>query len=107
MKRPKRRHNTSFSYTGAGNKASVFNRKPRAVFSESKNKLNNKSLSKYKLEFNNKSLSKIERKYIKDKIRSENRKKNITVIIFSFLLLIPIILVLQAIIEGALSNLKF
>jgi len=107
MKRAKRRHNTSFSYTGAGNKASVFNRKPRKVFSETKNKLNNKNINNFKLELNNNQLSEANRKEIKNKIRSENKKKNKIVIITSVLFLIPILWIIKNILNGALSNIKF
>lgn len=102
MTRNKRRHNTGFSYTGAGNKASVFNRKPRKVFSETKDKLNSKSLNDYKLDFNNKKLSDTDKKAIKDKIRAETKKKNIIILITSIVLLIPILLVIKAIFEGVL-----
>jgi len=107
MERTKRRHNTGFSYTGSGNKASVFNRKPRAVFSEIKNKLNTKSLKDHKLEFNNNKLSESDRKIIKDKIRTKNKRKNIIIILISIIILIPILWILKEALEGALSSIKF
>ncbi|WP_290700048.1 hypothetical protein [Lacinutrix sp.] len=57
MTRNKRRHKTGFGYIGAGNDASVFNRKPKQVFSKLKNELNSKSDSEFKLKFTDVALS--------------------------------------------------
>lgn len=104
MSRTKRRHKTGFSYIGAGNSTSIFNRKPKKVFSKLKNELNSKSVSEYKLQFNNKLLSEEEREKIKNDIRSKNRQKNILTLILSILLLIPIIYGCIVIIENVLAK---
>lgn len=103
MSRPKRRHKTGFSYIGAGNNKSVFNRKPNQVFSNVKAQLNNSSLKAHLLEFTNQQLTAIERAQIKNTIRYKNRRKNILTLLLSILILIPITLAIIALIEGVLS----
>ena len=90
--RNKRRHNTSFGYIGSGNKASVFNRKPREVFSEIKNKLNSESQKKHHLEFLNTNLSDLERRAIKNKIKDEARNKSVLVYLVTAIMFIIIML---------------
>ena len=104
MSRPKRRHKTGFSYIGAGNNKSVFNRKPNKVFSKAKDQLNSSSLKDYKLEFTNCKLTEAEREHIKNNIRSKSRRKNRLTLLLSILIVIPIIVVIIALIEGVLSK---
>ena len=75
MSRPKRRHKTGFSYIGAGNNKSVFNRKPNKVFSKIKEQLTSSSLKDYKLQFTNGKLTKAEKEKIKNNIRSKSTQK--------------------------------
>ncbi|WP_299247170.1 hypothetical protein [uncultured Lacinutrix sp.] len=104
MNRPKRRHKTGFSYIGAGNNKSVFNKKPTKAFSKAKEKLNSSSLKGYKLEFTNCKLTEAEREHIKNDIRSKSVRKNKLTLLLSILIMIPIILVIIALIEGVLSK---
>jgi hypothetical protein len=106
LTRPKRRHKTGFSYIGAGNSISVFNRKANKVFSKAKEQLNTSSLKEHKLEFNNKKLTVAEREKIKNTIRAQNKRKNILTLIISILILIPIIYAIVILIEGVLSKYK-
>ena len=106
MSRQKRRHKTGFSYIGAGNDKSVFNKKPNKVFSKTKDQLNNSSIHAYQLEFTNRKLTETERANIKNNIRSKRRQKNRLTLLLSFLILIPIVIAIVMLIEGVLSKYK-
>ncbi len=99
MTKNKRRHNIGFGYIGSGNNTSVFNRKPRKVFSETKDKLNFESHKKFQVHFNNKKLSDFERKAIKLKIKKNKKKKFITAFIVTFILLIVFFFMIKSIIK--------
>lgn len=93
-RRNKRRHKIGFGYVGSGNTHDVFFRKPRAVFSEIKYKLNLQSQKTFHKGFNDKELTNIERNKIKNRIREAEKqrmRKIIFVFIFSFLIIIYLV----------------
>ena len=102
MTRNKRRHSTGFGYMGFGNSIAVFNRNAKAPFSKIKDQLNTTSLKELKLDFNDKSLSETDKKIIKEKIKSESKRKNTFAIIISIIVSVLVILALKSIIEGIL-----
>lgn len=104
MNRNKRRHKTGFSYIGAGNNTSVFNRKPNKVFSKIKYQLNRTSLKNYKLDYLNKKLTDSERANIKKEIRAQHRSKNILTLIISIAILIPTLYLIIALIQSVLNK---
>lgn len=95
MNKAKRRHNTGFGYIGFGNNQSVFNRKPRKVFSETKNKLNFESQKKHQLKFSDKKLSLIEKNSIKNKIRKDQKERFIKALIITILIIFVLLLLFQ------------
>lgn len=104
MKRNKRRHKAGFGYIGSGNNTSVFNRKPRKVFSEIKDKLNFESKKTFQVNFNDKKLSVLERKTIKSKIKKHEKQKATIAFLFTLLLLISLFFVLKYIIKLSTHN---
>lgn len=91
MSRTQRRHKVGFGYIGFGNDQNIFNRKASKPFSQVKNKLNAESLSTFNTSFDNHKLSAFERKQIKLKIRSKQRKKNTISLITTIIIMIPIV----------------
>jgi hypothetical protein len=98
----KRRHKTGFGYIGSGNNQDVFNRRPRKVFSEIKDKLNFESQKKFQLNFNDIKISEAQRKAIKDKIKNNEKTKLLLSIIITIFLLLIMIFVSIQMIEGVL-----
>ena len=96
--RNKRRHSTGFGYIGSGNKTSVFNRKPRKVFSEIKDRLNFESHKKFQIKFNNEKIPDVERYIIKKKIKSEDKIKIIKVTLLTLLILVILIVLFRELI---------
>ncbi|WP_272022633.1 hypothetical protein [Olleya namhaensis] len=98
-----RRHNTGFGYIGSGNHASVFNRKPKAVFSHLKTQLNTESQKQFKTDFKTTSLSDLEKQKIKNKIRKQAKQNTKIVVVLTVFFLILISLLAIKMLEGLLS----
>ena len=92
--RTKRRHSTGFGYIGFGNNSSVFNRKPRKVFSETKDKLNLESHKRHQLNYLDKKLSLSEKNAIKNRIRKAEKERVTIVVLITVLIIISVIVLI-------------
>lgn len=86
MKRSRRRHSTGFGYIGFGNVQSVFNQGTRKAFTEIKDKLNDETHLTHQVQFNHHKLTSEEKLVIKNRIRSEEKRRTIKASIITFII---------------------
>ena len=103
MKYSKRRHNTGFGYIGFGNNTSVFNRKPKQIYSNLKNNLNQTSVKQFNVDFKSKTLTETDKLAIKKKVKQNSKGKIILSAIITLVVLILLVITAIYTIKGILK----